>query len=66
MKINSQPASPVKLNHKVYEIYKLREHIFLQVHEKAPSGIWEVYATGDKWVVYKLIGPNTSAVDDWI
>jgi predicted O-methyltransferase YrrM len=43
MKSNSQPTSFVELKHKVYEIYKLREQNFLQIHEKAPSGIWEVH-----------------------
>ena len=42
MKSNSQPTSFVELKHKVYEIYKLREQNFLQVHDEAPSGIWEV------------------------
>ena len=40
---NSEDARLVSLEHKVYEIYKLRELNFLQVHEKAPSGIWEVH-----------------------
>jgi predicted O-methyltransferase YrrM len=43
MKSNSQPTSFVELKHKVYEIYKLREQNFLQIHEKASSGIWEVH-----------------------